>query len=168
MIQSDTIAVDSLMRQSTVPAPSDLGSIYEPPAVEFSFDTIGWTVLGGIVLVGLLLLIFFRIKKYLHNRYRREALAALQKIGSNEAGFSQVFVVLKRVAIHVFGREKVGPLHGDSWLRFLEDTGKQVRLLKYGEQVQALIYRDSLPDAQTRKEILSHAQKWIKTHAGKL
>ena len=89
----------------------------------------------------------------------------MQEIQSNQQAFPQVFVVLKRVAIHVFGREKVGNLYGNSWLSFLDKTGKEVRLLRFEKQITDSIYQDRLPDPQAQKEILSQAQKWIKTHA---
>ncbi|WPR75249.1 DUF4381 domain-containing protein [Algoriphagus sp. NG3] len=165
MIQTDSTQVDSLIQQRGNP-PADLGAIYEPPAVSFSFDTIGWTVLGGALMLGLLILLFFLIRRYQHNQYRREAMAALQSIASNEQEFSQVFILLKRVAIRTFGREKVGALYGASWLGFLDKTGKGVGLLRYEKQIESLIYQDKVPDPEVRRNILSQAHKWIKTHAG--
>ena len=119
MIQTDTTQIDSLIQQR--PPLADMGSIYEPPAVGFTFETIGWAILGGLLMLGILIILFFLIKKYIHNRYRREALAALQEIQSNQQAFPQVFVVLKRVAIHVFGKSR------ESIWEFLVELSRQDR-----------------------------------------
>uniref|UniRef100_UPI0025E86600 DUF4381 domain-containing protein n=1 Tax=Algoriphagus sp. TaxID=1872435 RepID=UPI0025E86600 len=144
MMQVDRTQVDTLAQQAEISVPVDIGSIYEPPAVSFSFETIGWAILGGLFTLCLLILVFFLIKRYLNNRYRREALVALQEIESNRQAFPQIFVILKSVAIQVFGREKVGNLYGNAWLIFLDKTGKEVGLLKYEQQIIALIYQDTL------------------------
>ncbi|MBN3581491.1 DUF4381 domain-containing protein [Algoriphagus aestuarii] len=159
--QNDTLAANN----PAVPI-QDLGNIYEPPPVSFTFETIGWTVLGALLMIGLLVGIFFLIRHYLKNRYRREALAALSTVGSEGQNFPQVFVILKRVAIEVFGREKVGALFGSSWLGFLDKTGKNVAMNRYEKEINALIYQDQLPDYQVQQAILSEAKKWIRTHAG--
>lgn len=167
-MRQDSTQVDSLVQQAQQLPPADMGTIYEPPPVQFGFETIGWAILGGLILLGVLIGLFFLLRQYLHNHYRREALASLHEIESDQSSFSQVFVILKRVAIQVFGREKVGALHGNSWLGFLDKTGKEVRLLQFEEQISELIYQDKVPDQIARKEIMAQAQKWIKTHAGKL
>lgn len=159
--QNDTLAASN----PSVPV-QDLGQIYEPPPVTFTFETIGWTVLGAMLMLGVLIGFFFLVRHYLHNRYRREALAALSTVGNDGQNFPQVFVILKRVAIQVFGREKVGALFGTAWLGFLDKTGKNVALHRYEKEIYALIYQDQLPDTQVQKAILSEAQKWIRTHAG--
>ncbi|UZD21838.1 DUF4381 domain-containing protein [Algoriphagus halophytocola] len=167
-MRQDSTQVDSLLQQAQQLPSADLGPIYEPPPVEFSFETTGWAILGGMFLLGVLVILFFMLRHYLRNRYRKEALTSLYEIESDASAFPKVFVILKRVAIQVFGREKVGSLHGNSWLGFLDKTGKDVRLLQFEEQISALIYQDRIPDQEVRKEIMSQAQKWIKTHAGKL
>ncbi|SFU02247.1 protein of unknown function [Algoriphagus locisalis] len=161
LFQADTIPANTAN-----PANLDLGQIYEPPPVSFTFETVGWAILGGLLMMGVLVILFFAIRKYLRNRYRREALEALAKLETDQNSFPQVLVILKRVAMQVFGREKVGTLYGSSWLSFLDKTGKQVALLKYEKQIEALIYQDKIPDDAARREILVQAQKWIKTHAG--
>lgn len=158
--QNDTLATSN----SAVPI-QELGNIYEPPPVSFTFETIGWAVLGALLMIGLLVGIFFLIRHYQQNRYRRIALAALEKLELDQNSFPQVFVILKRVAIQVFGREKVGALVGSAWLNFLDQTGKNIALQRYEKEIQDLIYKDQLPDNQVQKSILSEAQKWIRTHA---
>ncbi|MEP0712501.1 DUF4381 domain-containing protein [Algoriphagus sp.] len=156
---------DTLAKNTNQAPPPDLGKLYEPPPVEFTFETIGWTILGGVLMLISLVVIFILIKKYLGNRYRREAIQELDLLQSEQQAFSKILVILKRVAIDVFGREKVAHLHGAEWLSFLEKTGKHVELVRYEKQIQAMLYQNIVPDAPIRKSILSQAKKWMRTHA---
>lgn len=90
----------------------------------------GWYALGGSLL---LLLAWYGVLKYLswnRNRYRREALAELQKLGEELKGdascqkiLPHLPILVKRTAIAAYGREQVASLAGDEWLAFLDRTG---------------------------------------------
>lgn len=147
-------------------APFEMGELYEPAPVPFTFETIGWPILGGLILLGLLIAAYLWYRHYQRNFYRREALKSLDSIRQDQA--MEIFVVLKRTAIHAFGREKVGPLSGTEWLRFLEQTGKNVTLVVQEKSIQTAIYQavPIAPDVQ--RQILSNAKQWVRTHAVKL
>ncbi|MBN7813229.1 DUF4381 domain-containing protein [Algoriphagus sp. H41] len=162
-IYQDSVAQDTtsaLLRQFEV------GKLYEPEPVRFSFETVGWPILGGLLVLGLLVAAFFWYRSYARNRYRREALRHLEGIKADQA--VEVFVVLKRTAIHAFGREKVSPLSGSEWLKFLEATGKNVRLLAQDVHIQSAIYRSQPMPAEAYSLVLSNAKQWVRTHAVKL
>ncbi len=143
-------------------------SLYEPPPIPFKFETIGWPILAGVLLLALLITAIVLIRKHIKNRYRREALHELESI--NDKAVSPIFVILKRVAIRVFGREKAGPLTGQEWLQFLEKTGKNVQLLPFEKELNGAIYKDESVGDDVKKKLLFNAKKWIKTHeySGKL
>jgi len=149
---------------------ADLSSapLYEPPPVPFTFETIGWPILAGVLLLALLITAIVLIRKHIKNRYRREALRQLETI--NGTAVSSIFVILKRIAIRVFGREKAGSLHGHEWLQFLEKTGKNVQLLPLEKELTSAIYKDAPVGDEVKKKLLFNAKKWIKTHeySGKL
>ncbi len=145
-----------------------LEGLYEPPPVAFTFETIGWSVLAVLLVLILILIVFFQIRKYIRNKYRREALIELESINGNTTAFNQTFVILKRVAIRVFGREKVGPLYGKEWLGFLEKTGRRVSLVNFEEQIYSSMYNEKELAVKEKEEIILNAKKWIKTHANKL
>ncbi|GAA0877623.1 hypothetical protein GCM10009119_05910 [Algoriphagus jejuensis] len=144
----------------------EMGKLYEPDAVKFSFETVGWPILGGLILLGLLVAAFFWYRHYRRNAYRREALKSLDSIGQGET--MEIFVVLKRTAIHAFGREKVGRLSGAEWLKFLESSGKNVKMLGRDKQIQLAIYQNEALPSEARQAIISNAKQWVKTHAVKL
>lgn len=144
----------------------EMGNLYEPDPVRFTFDTVGWPILGGLLLLGMLVAGYFWFRHYQRNQYRREALKSLDLIKQDQA--LEVFVVLKRTAIHAFGREKVGALSGTEWLKFLDSTGKDVRMLSQGRQIQSVIYEGVQLPSEAHRQILSNAKLWVKTHAVKL
>jgi len=144
----------------------DPGKLYEPDPVQFTFETIGWPILGGLILLGLLIAAYFWYRHYQRNSYRREALKSLDSIKQDQA--LEIFVVLKRTAIHAFGREKVGPLSGTEWLRFLEQTGKNVRLVTQAKPIQNAVYQAAPIAPDVQRQILSNAKQWVRTHAVKL
>lgn len=165
MVYQDSAAVkqDST---STLLQQFEVGKLYEPEPVRFSFETVGWPVLGGVVLIALLIAAFFWYRHYQRNFYRREALKTLSSIQPDQA--LEIFVVLKRTAIHAFGREKVGVLSGTQWLKFLESTGKNVRLTAQDAQIQSAIYQNTPLSTESYSQIISNAKQWVRTHAVKL
>ena len=150
---------------------SGLGPLYEPEAIGFSFQSPGWYVLAGLLLL-LALFIFVKwLRTYLKNAYRREALKHLVEI---ETGFAQqgelsylreALVLLKKVAIDAFGREKVAQLHGDEWLIFLEERGKETPFWNYSTSISAVIYKSENIDTALGEQIIGLSKRWIKTHA---
>ncbi len=153
-----------MILQST--SPVQLHDLYEPPPVPFSFGAPGWYVLGGIVLVAAILVAIFRIRKYVRNRYRRDALRELDVMNHATDLFPQLFVVLKKTAIHAFGREEVAPLYGKGWIAFLDSTGVKVHLTDYQEAILPALYTGKTIEPEIMEKILLNAKQWVKTHAG--
>lgn len=143
----------------------DLGPLQEPPPVPFTFETIGWPVLGILLFVLALTLTLIQISKYRHNRYRREALSDLTKIQNGELDLTYCMVLVKRVAIHAFGRMKVGNLSGRQWLEFLDETATDVQFVKVQKEVEALIYQNKTPAKEVTEQILLNTKNWIRNHA---
>jgi hypothetical protein len=142
----------------------NLGPLQEPSAVPFAFSTIGWPILGAVVLVLLIVVATLAIRKYNHNRYRREALAELQQVVRGEIDFVHSMVLVKRTAIHAFGRDKVGKLTGTDWFKFLDGHARQVQFLSIQSEVEGLIYKSETPDQTTRDKIVVNVKNWINTH----
>lgn len=158
---SNSISQDTFITERTS---VELGALYEPPPVAFSFETVGWSILAGIMVLAILVIAYFLIRNYIKNRYRREALHALEGMRSNRTAFAQIFVLLKQVALKAFGRERVGRLYGKEWLQFLEKTGKNVKMLAYEKQLEEVLYKGNGLSPDQQNELLFNARKWIKTH----
>lgn len=161
---------DSLTASQTDSLPlqtANLDALYQPPPVQFTFETVGWQMLGMVFLLLLVVVAAFWLRSHNRNRYRREALKKLSKyqIGSWEV--QQVYLLLKQSAIHAYGRTAAGNLYGRDWLKFLEHTGKNVHLIKLEPELNAAIYNNQSLSPETARDFLINAKTWIITHAGK-
>jgi hypothetical protein len=160
-IESDTES----LAQAT--AGLNLGPLQEPSAVPFTFSTIGWPILGAVVLILMVIVAILTIRKYRHNRYRREALAELQQVVRGELDFVHSMVLVKRTAIHAFGRDEVGKLTGTDWLKFLDEHARQVQFLSMQSEVEGLMYKSETPNNTVRDKILTNVKNWINNHVAR-
>lgn len=129
---------------------NDLSDIILPDPVPF------WPLGQGayLLLIGIAiavgLLVYLYLEHYRSNQYRRAGLSLL----SNAATVHDVSVVLKRVALAVFARERVASLYGESWLEFLKETCSDCNI---EDLCQA-------PQARAEKELIDAAGSWIRNH----
>lgn len=147
-----------------------LDPLFEPDPVGFTFDSPGWYVVGGILLILMGLGLVRAIKHYRKNKYRREALRKMSQLiaevpNDSEYLLFETRVLLKRVAIEKFGRLRVASLSGVEWLQFLENTGRNTPFTN----CEILIHQDddwikTNIDEQLH-EAISLTKKWLKTHA---
>lgn len=159
------------VQDSTTIGSLDLGPLYEPEAVGFSFQAPGWYILAAILVLLAIYIFISWARKYVKNAYRREALKNLSAI---EAGFGQqketeslreVLLLLKLVALQTFGREKVAPLYGNDWLVFLEETGKDTPFRNYSSSISAALYLTGDAGKDQVQSIMNLSKRWIVTHA---
>lgn len=143
----------------------DFGSLYEPDSVVFKFETPGWYILFGILLMFALVYVARSIRKRIRNKFIREALKELNKLHPAKAEIKTVFVLLKKVATHIFGRNVIASLHGLEWLQYLDRTGKNVNFTALNTQINAAIYEDKDLELELKQRILTNAKHWISTHA---
>lgn len=140
-----------------------LSQLYEPGKVDFTMETPGWYILGGLFI---LFFIWFSIRRYKAGAYRRVALSQLDQL-KDTGKFSslEVLAVLKRVAIGVYGRNTVAALEGSAWLEFLDRSGKAVFFERQKASLFAEVYQDRPMGEEEKLVLLQNAKKWIKTHA---
>lgn len=104
----------------------DLGQlrdIHLPPAVSWWPPAPGWWVLVAL-LVAALGLAYLCYQHRLRTRWRRSALAELNRLHNVQGGelVRQLSTLLRRVAISRFPRDEVAALTGARWLAFLDRT----------------------------------------------
>lgn len=147
---------------------ANLHPLREPEMINWWPLAPGWWMLFVAVIVTLVGLGYWLIKRYRGNAYRRQALRQLQQLHShyqssrNGSEFaSQVNALLKRVALTAYPQEKVAAHHSESWQAFLNQQ------LPAGEQFQAdfttAAYRETCPDLNMEQLQLT-ATRWIKHH----
>ena len=124
------VSTSLIQEPAVVVADQDLGPIWEPDPVKFSFETPGWYVVGILIFLTCCYLILRRIRHYRQNAYRREAIKELTQINQSNSNnelhlqLSELLVILKMVAFKAYGRKNVATLYGKPWLLFLESKAK--------------------------------------------
>ena len=149
----------------------DLGPLYEPDAVRFSFETPGWYLVAGLLLIVAVLIFFRWLKHYRKNDYRRDALQAIARIEQNAPSqndanqLNDIWVLLKLVAMETFGRQQVAQLTGNDWLEFLESKGKNTPFTSYKQHIVNTLYNTIPVDPKETGALIELSKQWIRTHA---
>jgi hypothetical protein len=112
-----------------------LADIVVPDPVSWYPQTWGWWVLAGAVAVAGLVWAVRRMRRYLADRYRREALlgwaalaASLDGEGGRAAALAALAVLLKRTALTAWPRAEVASLSGPAWIDFLRRHAGRARV----------------------------------------
>ncbi len=148
-----------------------LESLKEPEAVSFTFETIGWSILGFLILTLICFMLYKRLKHYQQNAYRRDAHKEILVLENqfqkeqNSIQLNKTLILLKRVAITTFGRKEVAQLHGDKWLLFLDSKAKNSSFTKYNQTISDALNETEKIDIKKTKAIFELTKKWIKIHA---
>ncbi|MCV6824519.1 MULTISPECIES: DUF4381 domain-containing protein [Halocynthiibacter] len=131
----------------------------EPPPISMAPQTAGWAVLAAAILLGVAIALWRWLKHYRANAYRRAAIAAIEQANGDAA---EIALVVRRCALAAFPRTDVAQLTGESWVLFLEATGKGV---EFDAATAA-----TLTEAPYRQEsaaspaFVNTVKRWIKTH----
>lgn len=107
----------------------NLRDIHTPPAPDLWPPAPGWWI---VFLLAITLTAFVTVRLYRHYRLlrlRRRILAELEHLGQNGQTVpatdqvAAISTLLRRVALMRYDRQRVAPLNGSDWLRFLDETG---------------------------------------------
>lgn len=102
-----------------------LNDIVLPQPVSWLPQTWGWLALALLLAALLAFALWRRHQHHVANRYRREALAELDRLEatSGTPDARVVAEILKRVALHAWPRAATASLSGAAWLDFLKQRG---------------------------------------------
>ncbi|MEM8606207.1 MAG: DUF4381 domain-containing protein [Myxococcota bacterium] len=141
--------------------------IYVPDRVPMTPQTIGWAVLGALLLGVLAWVAWVAVRRFRDNRYRRAALRELDVIRrAPESHGDSLPALLKRTALGAFPRGDVASLTGEPWLTFLERTCPGAGFdHTVGDTLVRLAYRGSggiSPADMSR--LIDVSEAWIRGH----
>lgn len=152
------------------PSTQQYGDLLEPKPVPFSLMAPGWYVVGALLLIGLLFFIYSYIKYYMRNRYRRKALLWLEKMDQEHAA-EQLYaadMLMKRIAMQVYGRQEVATLQGMQWIRFLNNSSSRQPDIFSEDDSRLLFdvfYRNPQEASVTATAtFISKTRNWIRHH----
>jgi len=136
-----------------------------PDPVSWLPATPGWWVLAGWLLMICLLAGWQRRVRWQADRYRREALTAIDDVLASRTQTADraaaIAAVLKRTALAVYPRAEVAALTGTAWAGFLTRSAEEDALIaEHAQKLAAAAYRSDIdPD-----ELVEPARRWIRRH----
>lgn len=143
---------------------SPLKDVHLPPEPLFFPPAIGWWLIMGVILTfSLLMILFFYFWKLSPKRYALRLLKKIevQKLPLAETGV-QLDVLLKRVALIAFPREKVASLSHKEWADFLIHHGNGTLSAEQADFIVSSVYLPHQKAVAISTEKLYNAIKeWI-------
>ena len=149
-----------------------LHDVVAPAPVSWAPQTVGWAVLAGILVVLAAWLGWRSWKKARANRYRKVALAEIDRIAGTlqndpAAALGAVNEILKRAALTAWPRAEVASLAGPSWLEFLDSTstGRDFRDGPGRALAERAYAPGGVPASEDeRRAFLDVVRRWIRWH----
>jgi len=152
---------------------ANLQDIVIPQAVSWWPPAPGWYGIGLLVLLGLGWLLFAWRRRWVAQRYRRQALVelgglqdALKNPEQRQSALAKVPVLLKRVALAAWPRPRVAELSGPDWWRFLDQSDDRSSFTAtHGKSLQKLAYqKDAALSDEEVDSVVQAAAQWIEHH----
>lgn len=149
-----------------------LKDIHLPEAVGWWPLAAGWYLLMFLCLTLTFITVFFLWHRYIRTLSKKQALRLLQTYktqhqqdGNSQLASARVSELLKRVALVYFPRSEAAGLKGDSWVRFLNETAKNVDFKPVRYELLELPFAPSEPITAARHQmddLFDAAHHWIK------
>ena len=157
---------------------TQLEDVVVPAPVSWMPQTIGWQVVGVLLVIAALVAAWRAVRRYLRNRYRREALAEMHALeqrwqgGPSDAAKLLIALppLLRRCALPAWPREEVAGLSGQRWVDFMQARAgsAQAGIRQLAPLLCELEYRDADAlaklDAQQLRAVLDASRQWIVGH----
>lgn len=152
----------------TAMATLDLRDIHAAAAPSLWPPAPGWWVLAVLLIAALAMTTHWLLRRYRFYRQKRNIMHELDTLTSsyssnNTSEFvTRLSILLRRIALRRYARERVASLTGSDWLRFLDATGGDGdfehgvgRILEVGP------YRPQTRELPA-EELLALARRWVK------
>ncbi|MDJ0940489.1 MAG: DUF4381 domain-containing protein [Woeseiaceae bacterium] len=137
-----------------------LHDIVVPEPVAMTPQTIGWVVVAAWIAAALIIVAVHAALRWRRNRYRRDALRALDSIRGGNAA-AEIAVIVKRTALTAFPRSEVANLYGQEWADFLRRTApKDSRVRRHADELAMAAYRPGLDG----EALIDPARRWVRNH----
>ncbi len=149
---------------------SAIGNLIEPESISYSFNTPGWYLVFGLILLATIIVAFIQFREYKKNEYRRQAISEIENIKQIEnrtESILQLNNLLKIIAIQIYGRTKVAALYGKQWFGFLASSINKTENIptnSFDDFAKALYNKDfNLTETQFNS-LVAFAILWVNNH----
>jgi len=128
----------------------------------------GWWLLAALLLVGLVLLLSWALRRWRHVRLRSRVMNELQQLSVTPADATlivRVSTLLKQVALARYPRSEVAALSGEAWLAFLDRTGGDGRFTQGPGRVLAsgpYAPPDAIDGELDNEQLIALGRSWIR------
>jgi hypothetical protein len=139
---------------------SHLHDFYQPPSPSWMPQTIGWYVVFAALGLVLAWLLARAVRRWFHDRYRREAIHELQT-----APAAALSLILKRAALAAWPRSRVASLTGKAWIDFLAESANIPEFRSApGAGIEKGTFRNQPANAADENQLRQLAERWIRAH----
>ncbi|MFK8048509.1 MAG: DUF4381 domain-containing protein [Halioglobus sp.] len=146
----------------------EFSEIVYPPDISWMPQTLGWKILAFGLSIFLSYYLSQKLRRYYHNRYRREGIARLKNAnlgGNSEDLVGQLNHLLKLVAMTAYPRAEVASLSGQSWSAFLNKQCAEPVFTRQQEEILGTgSYRQTVLDEQSAQDLVHASLTWITSH----
>ena len=149
-----------------------LRDIHLPAEPGFWPPAPGWWLLGALLLALLVWAARVGLHHYRLHRQRQRLLARLAALTQADdtitpEALAEISILLRRLALMRYPRQRVAALTGSQWLRFLDETSNSDRFSQGPGQVLAMgPYQPALPDDVNATALGALVRDWIKKNTG--
>jgi hypothetical protein len=146
-----------------------LREIHLPEPISYAPETIGWWIVGAVLLALIAVAAFLWVRQRKRSAYRRRALARLADVESSfaadRAALAAVPRLIKRAALDAWPRDAVAALSGSAWLAFLDKSYGATGFTEGpGRVLPGLAYGGAqLSDTEIR-DLLALVRTWLRRH----
>ena len=151
------------------PTLQQLRDIHLPPPISGWPWAPGWWILMGVIVITIACLGYFLRRRFLQNKAKNAALAALwlcrrayEVDHDGTKASADISILLKRVALAYFPRDRVAYLQGDAWVNFLTETGKKTNFATVRPVLVTWPYQMNQTQSDLMEACFELAQRWIK------
>ena len=145
----------------------DLRDIHAAAAPAFWQPAPGWWVLAVLLIAGLVFSTLWLLRRYRSYRQKQYIMDELDSlsiccIDNTEEFTARLSILLRRIALRRYSRERVASLTGSDWLRFLDETGGNGDFEHgIGQILEVGPYQPQTRELP-RDGLLALAQRWAK------
>ena len=120
----------------------------------------------ALILLATMFIAYHIYKRHCYALAKKSALKLLatceqqyEKNGNVPLTSAHISELLRRVALVYYPREQVASLHGDTWLQFLNQTGKGINFNEVREMLLDAPFKTN--DKTNLGPLFNHAKRWI-------
>ncbi|TNJ42512.1 DUF4381 domain-containing protein [Tamlana fucoidanivorans] len=149
-----------------------LQPIIEPDPITFTLETLGWKLIGVVLLVLVLFIVYNMFIRYKQRGYRRAAIQEIQSISKQDKqevypAIAKVMFLLKQTALRTYSKNEVASLSGRDWLALMDSKVKSSYFEQHEAVISNAVYQNKYNTESSFdiEEFIQTSIKWIKDHA---